>query len=52
MKGEIIEDGVVVSARPWHVGGFSVPDTVDVEKVLRILREKGIKLIEEKSPES
>lgn len=51
MKGDIIKDGVVVSSRP-SVGGFSVPDTVDVEKVLRILRDKGIRLTEEKSTES
>ena len=51
-KGEVVVDGAIVSSTFPSIGCFSVPDTVDVEKVLQILRDKGIRLIEQESAPS
>lgn len=52
MKDEVVVDDAIVFSRFSTVGGFSVPQNIDVEKILQILREKGVRLIESKSHDS
>lgn len=48
IKGEVLVDDTIESPRFSGVGGFTVPQNVDVEQVLQILRNKGVRVIEQK----
>lgn len=47
-KAEVIVDDAIESSEFPTIGGFTVPHNVDVEQVLRVLRDKGVRIIEQK----